>query len=49
VVGAGCKVVIGTRFKRPGIHSGSLKGGNAIIAPRRSKLSGRFQDFCERR
>jgi len=48
VVEAGCKVVIGTRLKRAGMHW-SVKGANAIIALRCSKLSGRFQDFWERR
>jgi hypothetical protein len=48
VVGAGCKVVIVTRLKRAGMHW-TLKGANAIIALRCSKLSGRFEDFWERR
>jgi len=48
VVEAGCKVVIGTRLKRAGMHW-TLKGANAIIALRCSKLSGRFEDFWERR
>ena len=48
VVEAGCKVVVGTRLKRPGMHW-SLRGSNAIIALRCSRLSGRFQDFGERR
>jgi hypothetical protein len=48
VVEAGCKVVIGTRLKRAGMHW-SVKGANAIIALRCSKLSGRFEDFWERR
>jgi hypothetical protein len=46
VVEAGCKVVIGTRLKRAGMHW-SVKGANAIIALRCSKLSGRFEDFWE--
>jgi hypothetical protein len=45
---AGCKVVIGTRLKRAGMHW-TVKGANAIIALRCSKLSGRFEDFWERR
>lgn len=48
VVEAGCKVAIGTRLKRTGMHW-SVPGSNAIIALRCSKLSGRFQDFWERR
>jgi hypothetical protein len=48
VVEAGCKVVIGTRLKRAGMHW-TVAGANAIIALRCSKLSGRFQDFWERR
>jgi hypothetical protein len=48
VVEAGCKVVIGTRLKRTGMHW-TKRGADAIIALRCSKLSGRFQDFWERR
>jgi Uncharacterised protein family (UPF0236) len=48
VVEAGCKVAIGTRLKRSGMHW-SVKGANAIIALRCCKLSGRFEDFWERR
>lgn len=48
VVEAGCKVVIGTRLKRTGMHW-TQRGADAIIALRCSKLSGRFQDFWERR
>ena len=48
VVEAGCKVAIGTRLKRAGMHW-TIRGSNAIIALRCSKLSGRFQDFWERR
>lgn len=48
VVEAGCKVAIGTRLKRAGMHW-TLNGSNAIIALRCCKLSGRFQDFWERR
>jgi hypothetical protein len=48
VVEAGCKIVISTRLKRAGMHW-SVKGANAIIALRCSKLSGRFEDFWERR
>ena len=48
VVEAGCKVAIGTRLKRAGMHW-TLRGANAIIALRCNKLSGRFEDFWERR
>jgi hypothetical protein len=48
VVEAGCKVVIGTRLKRSGMHW-SESGANAIIALRCSKLNGRYEDFWERR
>lgn len=48
VVEAGCKVAIGTRLKRAGMHW-TLNGSNAIIALRCCRLSGRFQDFWERR
>jgi hypothetical protein len=48
VVEAGCKVAIGTRLKRTGMHW-TVPGSNAIIALRCAKLSGRFQDFWERR
>ncbi len=48
VVEAGCKVVVGTRLKRAGMHW-TLAGADAIIALRCSKLSGRFEDFWERR
>jgi hypothetical protein len=48
VVEAGCKVVVGTRLKRAGMHW-TVRGANAIIALRCSKLSGRFEDFWEPR
>jgi Uncharacterised protein family (UPF0236) len=48
VVESGCKVVVGTRLKRAGMHW-TVKGANAIIALRCSKLSGRFEDFWQRR
>lgn len=48
VVEAGCKVVIGTRLKRTGMHW-TVAGADAIIALRCSKLGGRFEDFWERR
>lgn len=46
VVEAGCKVVVGTRLKRAGMHW-TVKGANAIIALRCCKLSARFEDFWE--
>jgi hypothetical protein len=46
VVEAGCKVAIGTRLKRAGMHW-TVRGSNAIIALRCCKLSGRFQHFWE--
>ena len=48
VVEAGCKVAIGTRCKRAGMHW-TVAGASAIIALRCSKLSGRFEEFWERR
>lgn len=48
VVEAGCKVAIGTRLKRAGMHW-TLAGANAIIALRCCKLSHRFEDYWERR
>ena len=48
VVEAACKVVVGTRLKRAGMHW-TAAGANAIIALRCCRLSRRFQDFWERR
>jgi hypothetical protein len=48
VLEAGCKVAIGTRLKRAGMHW-TVRGANTIIALRCCKLSGRFEDFWERR
>jgi len=48
VLEAGCKVAIGTRLKRAGMHW-TVNGANAIIALRCCKLSRRFEDFWERR
>ena len=47
VVEAGCKQ-IGAKLKRAGV-GWTAAGANAIIALRCSKLSGRFEDFWERR
>lgn len=48
VVEAGCKLAIATRLKRAGMHW-TVPGSNAIIALRCCILSGRFEDFWERR
>ena len=48
VVLAGCKVAITTRLKRAGMPW-TVLGSNAIIALRCCILSGRFEDFRERR
>ena len=44
VLEAGCKVAIGTRLKRAGMHW-TIPGANAIIALRCCKLSRRYADF----
>ena len=46
--GSWLQVLIGTRLKRSGMHW-SVSRANDIIALRCSKLSGRFEDFWERR
>lgn len=48
VVEAGCKTAVGTRLKRAGMHW-TVSGADAIIALRCCVLSGRFEDFWERR
>ena len=48
VVESGCKVSIGTRLKRSGMHW-TVAGADAIIALRCCRLSGRMEDFWERR
>jgi len=48
VVEAGCKTVVGARLKRAGMRW-TLPGADAILALRCSILSGRFEDFWERR
>ena len=48
VVEAGCKTAIGTRCKRAGMQR-TVAGADAIMALRCCKLSGRFEDFWERR
>ena len=47
VVEAGCKLAIGTRCKRAGMHW-TVAGADAIISLRCCKLSGRFEPFWER-
>jgi hypothetical protein len=48
VAEAGCKVAIGTRLERTGMPW-TVAGAGAIIALRCCRLSGRFEDFWERR
>jgi hypothetical protein len=48
VLESGCKRAIGLRLKRGGMFW-TVKGGDAVIALRCCKLSGRFEDFWERR
>ena len=48
VIESGCKLVVGARFKRAGMHW-TTAGANAILALRCSRLSGRFEPFWERR
>lgn len=48
VVEAGCKHVVGTRCKRPGMHW-SVDGVDAVLALRCAVLSNRFNDFWNRR
>lgn len=48
VIEAACKVVIGARLKQSGMHW-SRRGANAITALRCCRLSGRFEDFWQRR
>ena len=48
VLEAGCKSTVGKRLKRGGMHW-SVRGANAILALRCCRLSGRFEDFWERR
>ena len=44
VIEAGCKTVIGNRLKRSGMFW-TVRGANAILALRCSRLSGRFEDY----
>ena len=48
VVEAGCKTLVGFRFKQSGMHW-TVRGANAILALRCLDLSGRWEDFWENR
>lgn len=48
VIEAGCKTVIGSRLKQSGMFW-TVRGANAIIALRCSRLSGQFEDYWETR
>ena len=48
VVEAGCKTVVGNRFKRAGMHW-TVAGANAILALRCCVLNGRYEEFWEHR
>ena len=48
VVEAGCKTVIGSRLKQSGMFW-TVRGANAIIALRCSRLSNKFEDYWESR
>jgi hypothetical protein len=44
VIEAGCRNVIGSRLKQSGMFW-TVRGANAIIAPRCTRLSGKFEDY----
>jgi hypothetical protein len=46
VIEAGCRTVIGSRLKQSGMFW-TVRGANAIIAPRCCHLNGRFEDYWE--
>lgn len=48
VIEAGCKTVIGHRFKQSGMFW-TVAGANSILALRCSQLNGRFEDYWEAR
>ena len=48
VIEAGCKTVIGARFKRCGMFW-TVRGANDILALRCCHLNGRFEDYWEGR
>jgi len=47
VIEAGCKTVIGSRFKQSGMFW-TVQGANRIIALRCCRVSGKFEDFWEK-
>src|SRR6267378_1872561 len=48
VIEAGCKTVIGSRLKQSGMFW-TVRGANAIIALRCTRISGKFEDYWETR
>ena len=48
VIEAGCKTVIGSRFKQSGMFW-TVRGANAILALRCCQLNGRFEEYWEAR
>ncbi len=48
VIEAGCKTVIGSRLKQSGMFW-TVRGANAIVALRCSRISGRFENYWEAR
>jgi hypothetical protein len=48
VIEAGCKTVVGSRFKQSGMFW-TVRGANAILALRCCHLNGRFEDYWESR
>jgi hypothetical protein len=48
VIEAGCKTVIGSRLKQSGMFW-TIRGANAVIALRCSRLSGKFEDYWDSR
>ena len=48
VIEAGCKTVIGSRFKQSGMFW-TVRGANAILALRCCHFNGRFEDYWEAR
>src|SRR5215813_3491597 len=48
VIEAGCKTLIGYRFKQSGMFW-TVRGANAILALRCCQFNGRFEDYWEAR
>jgi hypothetical protein len=48
VIEAGCRALIGSRCKQPGMFW-TVRGANAILALRCCQFSGRFEDYWEAR